>query len=101
MNSNFNTYNTHGFSPLYICFLWAFSFLLIFVSFALSNLLKTVQTAFQELQEMMTDIERQIDAWQQKYETLMVDAGLEDEGVEIEDARLTISDIRNLANQLR
>ena len=57
--------------------------------------------AFQQLQEMMTDIERQIDGWQQKYEVMMVDAGLEDEGVEIEDARLSISGIRNLANQLR
>ena len=57
--------------------------------------------AFKELQEMMTDIELQIDAWQQKYETLMVDAGLENEGVEIEAARLEISDIRELAHQLR
>lgn len=57
--------------------------------------------AFQQLQEMMTDMETQLDQWQQKYEVMMVDAGLEDEGVEIEDLRLSISDIRNLANQLR
>ena len=57
--------------------------------------------AFQQLQEMMTEMELQLDQWQQKHEVMMVDAGLEDEGVEIEDLRLRISDIRNLANQLR
>ena len=57
--------------------------------------------AFKDLQEMMTEFTKQIDAWQQKHEVMMVDAGLENEGVQLEDARLALEDIRRLANQLR
>lgn len=57
--------------------------------------------AFKELQEMMHDCSQKISDWQNKHEVTLVDAGLESEGVEIEDARLALEDLRQLANQLR
>ena len=57
--------------------------------------------AFKELQEMMTDFSNRIDAWQNKHEVTLVDAGMEDEGVQLEDAKLALNDLRELAHQLR
>ena len=57
--------------------------------------------AFKDLQEIMHNASQAISDWQNKHEVTLVDAGLESEGVEIEDARLALEDLRELANQLR
>ena len=58
--------------------------------------------AFKDLQEMMHDATSAIAAWQDKHETVLVDAGMADElGLDLEDARLALEDLRQLANQLR
>ena len=57
--------------------------------------------AFKDLQEMMHDMNMQISAWQDKHETVLLDAGMEDVGQDLEDARLAVDDLRQLANQLR
>lgn len=57
--------------------------------------------AFKELQEMMHDCSLRIEQWQNKHEVMLVDAGMEEEGVQLEDAKLALSDLRELAHQLR
>jgi hypothetical protein len=57
--------------------------------------------AFKDLQEMMHDMNIQISAWQDKHEAVLLDAGMEDVGQDLEDARLAVDDLRQLANQLR
>jgi hypothetical protein len=57
--------------------------------------------AFKELQELMHTCEIQVDAWQEKYETMLVDADMEDVGVEVEETRIAVAELRQLANQFR
>ncbi len=57
--------------------------------------------AFKELQEMMHDCSSKIDQWQAKHEVDLVDADMEDFGVQLEDARLALENLRRLANQFR
>jgi len=57
--------------------------------------------AWKDLQEMMHDFDTRISEWQNKHEIDVVDADMEDVGVQIEDARLALSDLRQLAHQFR
>ena len=57
--------------------------------------------AWKDLQEMMHDFDSRIEEWQQKHETVLVDADMEDVGVQLEDARLALGDLRQLAHQFR
>lgn len=57
--------------------------------------------AFKDLQELMHDCSQMIGDWQDKHETKLADAGMQDVGGELEDARLTLEDLRQLANQFR
>ena len=57
--------------------------------------------AWKELQEIMHDCGAKIDKWQQEHEVGLEDAGMEDVGVQLEEARLALEDLRQLANQFR
>lgn len=57
--------------------------------------------AWKDLQEMMHEFGSRISEWQDKHETTLVDAKMEDVGVQIEEANLSIEAIRQLAHQFR
>ncbi len=57
--------------------------------------------AFKDLQEIMHDATSKIDTWQQEHEVGLEDADMVDVGVQLEDARLALDALRQLANQFR
>ncbi len=57
--------------------------------------------AWKDLQEIMHDCSAKIDKWQQEHEVGLEDADMVDVGVQLEEARLALEDLRQLANQFR
>ncbi len=57
--------------------------------------------AWKELQEIMHDATSTIDKWQQEHEVGLEDADMVDVGIQIEEARSALEDLRQLANQFR
>ena len=57
--------------------------------------------AWKDLQEIMHDCSTKIDTWQQEHEVGLEDADMVDVGVQLEEARLALEDLRQLANQVR